>query len=98
MICLLQPVLSIYVSKNLRLCGPPKLAMRPAGHTLPTPDSGAASLSNINNDAIAGIDTSRYTADITGLTVTTDRPGIRLTITDYQASDGATDFSCQSTS
>ena len=57
-------------------------------------DSLAATITNINTNTIAGIDTSRYTADITGLTVTTDRPGIRLTITDYQASDGAINFSC----
>ena len=57
-------------------------------------DSVAASLNTINTNTLGGIDTSRYTADITGLTVTTNRPGIRLTITDYQASDGATNFSC----
>ena len=57
-------------------------------------NSGAATINTINTNTLAGIDTSRYTADISGLTVTTDRPGIRLTITDYQASDGAIEFSC----
>ena len=57
-------------------------------------DSVVASLNTINNDGLAGVDTSRYTADIAGLGTTTDKPGIRLTITDYQASDGATSFSC----
>ena len=56
--------------------------------------SVAGTISNINDNTLGGIDTSRYTAGITGLTVSTDRPGIRLTITDYQASDGATNFSC----
>ena len=56
-------------------------------------DSAAATINSINNN-LGGVDTDRYTADITGLTVSTDRPGIRLTITDYQASDGATNFSC----
>ena len=56
--------------------------------------SGAATVTNINNNALAGVDTSRYTADVSGLTISTSTPGIRLTITDYQASDGATDFSC----
>ena len=56
--------------------------------------SVAGNIPNINGNSISGVDTSRYTAGITGLTVSTDRPGIRLTITDYQASDGATNFSC----
>ena len=56
--------------------------------------SVAGNISSINGNTISGVDTSRYTADITGLTVTTDRPGIKLTITDYKASDGATNFSC----
>ena len=57
-------------------------------------DSTPASLNTINNNVLVGIDTSRYTADLSGLTVSTSRPGIRLIITDYQASDGATNFSC----
>ena len=57
-------------------------------------NSGAASLNTINNNALAGVDTTRYTADTAGLGTTTDRPGIRLTITNYQATDGATNFSC----
>ena len=57
-------------------------------------NSTPASLNIINNNALVGVDTSRYTADVSGLGTTTDRPGIRLTITNYQASDGATNFSC----
>ena len=59
-------------------------------------DSAVASLNTINTNGLGGVDTSRYTADTTGLGITTDRPGIRLTITDYQASasDGATNFKC----
>ena len=57
-------------------------------------DSAAATITTISDNTLAGIDTSRYTADITGLFVIVNRPGIRLTITDYQASDGATNFSC----
>ena len=56
--------------------------------------SDAATVTNINNNALAGVDTTRYTADLSGLTVNNDRPGFRLIITDYQASDGATNFSC----
>ena len=57
-------------------------------------DSSPASINIINTNALVGVDTTRYTADVTGLGITTDRPGIRLTITNYQASDGATNFSC----
>ena len=57
-------------------------------------DSAAANISTINTNTLAGIDTSRYTADTSGLDNNASRPGIRLTITDYQASDGATNFSC----
>ena len=57
-------------------------------------DSLVATITNINENGVVGVDTSRYTADLSGLTVSTNRPGIRLTITDYQASDGATNFSC----
>ena len=57
-------------------------------------NSTPASLNIINNNALVGVDTSRYTADVSGLGTTTDRPGIRLTITNYQATDGATNFSC----
>ena len=57
-------------------------------------DSLPANIPIINGNSFAGVDTSRYTTDLSGLNVSTDRPGIRLTITDYQASDGATNFSC----
>ena len=56
--------------------------------------SAAGTIPIINDNVLSGVDTSRYTADITGLTVNKERPGIRLIITDYQASDGATNFSC----
>ena len=57
-------------------------------------DSLPANIPIINGNSFAGVDTSRYTTDLSGLNVSTDRPGFRLTITDYQASDGATNFSC----
>ena len=56
--------------------------------------SAAAYLITINTNSLAGVDTTRYTADTAGLTISTDRPGVRVTISDYQASDGATSFSC----
>ena len=56
--------------------------------------STTASLNQINNNLITGVDTSRYTADLSGLTISSSRPGIRLTIFPYQTSDGATNFSC----
>ena len=56
--------------------------------------SDAASLYDINNNDVTGVDTSRYTADLAGLTISSSRPGIRLTISPYQSSDGATNFGC----
>ena len=56
--------------------------------------SDAANLNDINNNDVTGVDTSRYSADISGLTVSSNRPGIRLTISPYQSSDGAINFSC----
>ena len=56
--------------------------------------SNHANLNDININDVTGVDTSRYTADITGLTISSSRPGIRLTISPYQSSDGATNFSC----
>ena len=44
--------------------------------------------------SVDGIDTSRYTADTTGLSINTSRPGVRVTISDYQASDGSVVFGC----
>ena len=56
--------------------------------------STPANLNDININDVTGVDTSRYSADVTGLTVSSSRPGIRLTISPYQTSDGATNFSC----
>ena len=56
--------------------------------------SNPASLNQININDVTGVDTSRYTADVTGLTISSSRPGIRLTISPYQSSDGDTNFSC----
>ena len=56
--------------------------------------SDAANLNEINNNLVTGVDTSRYTADVSGLTISSSRPGIRLTISPYQTSDGATNFGC----
>ena len=56
--------------------------------------SEVATLNQININDVTGVDTSRYTADLSGLTVSSSRPGIRLTISPYQSSDGATDFGC----
>ena len=53
-----------------------------------------ANPNDININDVTGVDTSRYTTDVSGLTVSPSRPGIRLTISPYQASDGATNFSC----
>ena len=51
-------------------------------------------INDINTNVLSTADTSRYTADVSGLTVSSSRPGIRLTISPYEASDGATNFSC----
>ena len=44
--------------------------------------------------SVGGVDTSRYTADTTGLSINTSRPGVRITISDYQATDGSVVFGC----
>ena len=43
---------------------------------------------------LGGVDTSRYTADTTGLDVSTSRPGVRITISDYQTTDESVVFGC----
>ena len=43
---------------------------------------------------IGSIDTSRYTADTSGLSISTSRPGVRITISDYQATDESVVFGC----
>ena len=51
--------------------------------------------STFNNlTSLGGVDTSRYTADTAGLTINTSRPGVRLTISEYQATDGSVVFGC----
>ena len=57
-------------------------------------ESTPANLNQININDVTGVDTSRYSADVSGLTINSSRPGIRLTISPYQISDGATNFSC----
>ena len=44
--------------------------------------------------SVGGVNTSRYTADTTGLNISTSRPGIRITISDYQATDESVVFGC----
>ena len=57
--------------------------------------SAAATPSIItNNDVLEGIDISRYTASSDGLTISNERPGVRLSISDYQATDGYIVFGC----
>ena len=48
----------------------------------------------INGNTLSGVDTSRYTADTTGLTVSQSRPGARLVISNYLPSDSDTTFQC----
>ena len=57
--------------------------------------SAPATLNQINNNDVTGVNTSRYTADLSGVTISTSLSGIRLTIFPYQSSDGATNFSCR---
>ena len=45
-------------------------------------------------DVIDDIDTSRYTASTEGLTISNERPGVRLSISDYQATDRFIVFGC----
>ena len=44
--------------------------------------------------SLGGVNTSRYTADTTGLSISTSRPGVRITISDYQATDESVVFGC----
>ena len=44
--------------------------------------------------SVGGVDTSRYTADTTELNISTSRPGVRITISDYQATDESVVFGC----
>ena len=44
--------------------------------------------------SVGGVDTSRYTADATGLSISTTRTGVRITISDYQATDESVVFGC----
>ena len=44
--------------------------------------------------SLGGVNTSRYTADTTGLNISTSRPGVRITISDYQATDESVVFGC----
>ncbi|KAI6659416.1 hypothetical protein LOD99_10813 [Oopsacas minuta] len=50
--------------------------------------STSAITTTIDDNTLAGVDTTRYTSDTAGLTISTDIPGVRLTISDYQATDG----------
>ena len=53
-----------------------------------------AGANGIDINDVTGVDTSRYTTDVSGLTMSSSRPGVRLIISPYQASDGATNFIC----
>ena len=44
--------------------------------------------------SVDGVDTSRYTADSAGLSISISIPGVRITISDYQATDGSVVFGC----
>ena len=44
--------------------------------------------------SVGGVDTTRYTGDVIGLRNTTCRPGVRITISDYQATDESVVFGC----
>ena len=50
--------------------------------------------SAINSNTISEVNTTRYTADTTGLTVSQSRPGARLVISNYLPSDSDTTFQC----
>ena len=43
---------------------------------------------------LGGVSTSRYTADTTGLSISTSRPGLRVIISDYQSADESVVFGC----
>ena len=47
-----------------------------------------------NNNVLNGIDISRYTASTDGLTISEERAGVRLSISNYQATDGYIVFGC----
>ena len=60
--------------------------------------SAPATLAQINdNNTIDGVVLIRYSANTDGLTISTDRPGIRLIIHSYQSSDSDTLFGCHGT-
>ena len=46
------------------------------------------------SDMIGSIRVSRYTATSDGLTISNNRPGVTLTISNYQTSDGYIVFGC----
>ena len=52
------------------------------------------SANTLSNEGITGLDISRYSADIMGLTVSTSRAGLRLVISGYLPSDSITTFQC----
>ena len=59
--------------------------------------NGSAALSPAlvtSTGIIDGISISRYTASSDGLTTSNDRPGVRLSISDYQATDRYVVFGC----
>ena len=45
-------------------------------------------------NTIGGIDVRRYTASTDGLTISEERAGVRLSISNYQATDGYIVFGC----
>ena len=57
-------------------------------------ESTPVSANIINNVGISGLDISRYSSDVMGLTVSTSRAGLRLVISGYLPSDSITTFQC----
>ena len=56
----------------------------------------AFTLPQLNLDSrVDGIDLSLYSANIDGLSISTNRPGIRVIIRSYQPSDSSTTFECK---
>ena len=79
MLCFVVPDGQVFLSRNVLLS---------------FNGSVAALFTDINNNAVSGFDLSRYSVDTANLNISIERPGIRLNISDYQASDGATLLGC----
>ena len=60
-------------------------------------ESDPATIAQINENDVTGVDLSRYSANIDGLTLTAARPGVRVIIDNYMPSDSDTEFGCHGT-